>query len=168
MKTPLRSGLVVLQLLLALVVAERAAFAADEDKFLGNWALNPSKSSGPAGVVPSSATMALSKTSSEMYKSVSELSLGGQSQHSEITFAIDGKEYSPVTTPAPQAGTMLTESFERVSAGAYKASVKLNGMLVATILYELSADGKTLTSTTTGVGAAANVSAKLVFERITK
>jgi len=166
MKIFLRSGVVGLQLLLALAVADRAAFAADEDKFIGSWALNPSKSSAPAGALPSSATVIVSKESSGMYKSVTDTSLAGQAIHSEITFATDGKDYSPVTTPAPPAGTpTITESFERVSPTAYKTSLKLNGMPIATILNEVSADGKTFTATTTGMGPAANVSAKLVFER---
>jgi hypothetical protein len=166
MKIALRLGLVALQLILGLALADRAVFAADEDKFLGTWALNAAKSSAPSGTLPSSATVVLSKASSGMYKSVSDTALGGQALHSEITFTTDGKEYSPVTTPAPPPGTpTITQSFERVSAAAYKALLKLNGTTIATILNEVSADGKTLTATTTGVGAAANVTATLVFDR---
>jgi hypothetical protein len=166
MKIALRLGLVALQLVVGLTLVNRAAFAADEDKFLGTWALNPAKSSAPAGAVPSSATVVLTKSGSDMYKSVSDTTLAGQPLHSETTFKTDGKDYSPVTTPAPPPGTpSITQSFERVSAAAYKTLLKINGMVIATILYEVSADGKTLTSTTTGVGAAANVTATLVFDR---
>ena len=42
MRHVLRFSLVALQLILAVALAERAAFAADEDKFLGTWALNAS------------------------------------------------------------------------------------------------------------------------------
>src|SRR5215471_18870584 len=101
MKVVSRSGLVALQLLLALTLANRAAFAADEDKFLGTWALNPAKSTAPAGAMPSSATLVLSKTGAGTYKSVSDTNLGaGTPIHSELTFTTDGKESSPVTTPA--------------------------------------------------------------------
>jgi hypothetical protein len=166
MKISLRSGLVVSQLILALALADRAAFGADEDKFLGSWALNAAKSSAPAGTLPTSATVVLSTAGHGTYKSVGDTVIAGQTVHSEITFTTDGKEYSPVTTPAPPAGTpTITESFERVSAAAYKTLLKLNGTTIATILNEVSADGKTLTSTTTGVGAAASMTATLVFDR---
>ena len=166
MKLASRSGLLALQLLLVLAFAGRAAFAADEDKFLGTWVLNPAKSSAPAGAVPSSATVVLSRSGSDTYKYVTDTTLAGQSFHSEITFAIDGKDYSPVSTPAPPPGTpSITQSFERVSAAAYKFLLKVNGTAIATILNEVSADGKTLTSTTAPVGAAANVTVTLVFDR---
>jgi len=166
MKLVSRSGLVALQLVLALTLANRGAFAADEDKFLGTWALNPAKSTAPAGAVPSSATVVLSKTGAGTYKSVTDTTLAGTPIHSEITFTTDGKESSPVTTPAPPGGgPTITQTFERVSASAYKTALKLNGTAMATILYEVSADNKTLTSTTTGVGPAANMSVTLVFDR---
>jgi hypothetical protein len=166
MRLPLRLGLAALSLVIGLAVADRSAFAADEDKFLGTWALNPAKSSAPPGALPSGATVVLSKSGSGMYKYVSDTAIAGQQVHSEITFATDGKDYSPVTTPAPPPGTpTITQSFERVSASAYKTLLKVNGTTLATIVNEVSADGKTLTSTTTGVGAAANVTVTLVFDR---
>jgi hypothetical protein len=164
MRFTLRSGFVTLLLFLAL--SGRAALAADEDAFLGTWVLNAAKSTVPAGAMPSSATVVLSRAGEGMFKSVSDTTLGAAAAHAEITFAIDGKDYAPVTTPAPPAGTPpIAQSFERVSAKAYKTSVKLAGQTVAVILNEVSADGKTLTLTTTGVGAAANLTATLLFDR---
>src|SRR5262249_5718246 len=127
MKLVSRSGLVALQLLFALVIANRGAFAADEDKFLGTWALNAAKSTAPAGAMPSSATLVLSKTGAGTYKSVSDTPLAGTPIHSELAFTTDGKESSPVTTPAPPAGMpTITQTFERVSASAYKTALKVN------------------------------------------
>ena len=169
MRHVLRFSLVALQLILAVALAERAALAADEDKFLGTWALNAAKSSAPAGSVPSSATVVLSKTGEAgTYKSVSDFNLAGTALHSEITFAIDGKDYTPVNTPAPPPGApSVTQSFERVGSSAYKTLVKVSGTAVATILNEVSADGKTLKVTTTGAGpaAGAGATATLVFDR---
>ena len=166
MKLTLCLGFIALQLVLVLVLAERAAFAADEDKFLGTWVLNIEKSKAPQGAMPTSATVVISKTGPGTYKSVSDTSLAGISSHSEIAFATDGKDYSPVVTPAPPPGTpAVTQSFERVSAAAYKGAVKLGGEVIATVLNEVSADGKTLTITTTGVGPAANVVIIMVCDR---
>ena len=166
MRLPSRLGTAVLSLVLGLAVADRAAFAADEDKFLGTWVLNAEKSKAPAGAMPTSATVVVSKSASGMYKSVSDTALAGITSHSEITFATDGKDYTPVVTPAPPPGTpAVTQSFERVSASAYKGAVKLAGQVIATVLNEVSADGKTLTITTTGVGPAANVVVIMVCDR---
>ena len=75
----------------------------------------------------------------------------GNAVHSEVTFAIDGKDYAPVVTPAPPGGMpAITQSYEPVSARSYKGTVKVAGQLVATSLNEVSGDGKTLTITTTG------------------
>ena len=166
MKIALRLGLVALQLVVGLALVNRAAFSADEDKFLGTWVLNAAQSKAPAGTLPTSATVVLGKAASGMYKSASDTTLAGISSHSEITFATDGKDYAPVVTPAPPPGSpSISQSFERVSASAYKGSVKLNGQIIATTLNEVSADGKTFTSTTTGVGPAAGVVATMVFDR---
>ena len=161
-----RSGFVALNLVLAVAVADRAAFAADEDKFLGTWVLNAAKSNAPPGALPTSATVVVSKTAAGMYKSATDMTIAGVTGHSEITFATDGKDYSPVVTPAPPPGSpSVTQSFERVNGSAYKGAVKLNGQTIATVLNEASADGKTLTVTTTGVGPAANVVITLVCDR---
>lgn len=40
----------------------------------------------------------------------------------------------------------------RVSDTVYNSSVKMNGQLLATAVTEISADGNTLTQTTTGIG----------------
>lgn len=166
MRIALRVGLFASSLALGLALADRAAFAADDDKFLGTWVLNAAKSSVPQGVQLTSATVVITKAGTGMYKSVSDTTLNGVSSHSETTFATDGKDYAPVMTPAPPPGSpSITQSFERVSATAYKGAVKLNGQTIATVLNEVSADGKTLTVTTTGVGAGANVAITMVCDR---
>jgi len=99
---------------------------------------------------------------------VTEASVAGQSYKVEITFAIDGKDYSPVVTPAPPGGTpAMSQSYERVSAKSYKTQAKMNGQVVATSTSEVSADGKTMTITTNaaGAGAAAGAVNKLVFDK---
>jgi hypothetical protein len=168
MKIASRLGLVALQLTIGLALVNRVGFAADEDKFLGTWALNAgqSKAPGGAGGLPTNATVVVTKAGSGMYKSVSDTTMSGISAHSEITFATDGKDYAPVVTPAPPPGAAsITQSFERVSATAYKGSIKLNGQVIATTMNEVSTDGKTFTITTTGVGPAAGVVATMVFDR---
>jgi hypothetical protein len=149
---------------LSLSLAVLPGFA-DEDRFVGTWVLNAAKSSGPPGTVPDSSTVVVSDAGSGMYKSVSDNVIAGRALHTEITFAADGKDYVPVTTPARPGAPTVTQSFERVAAATYKVSIKINGNVVATVLEEVSADGRTLTTTTTGSGQLAGVSNVTVFDK---
>ena len=161
-------------LALALVVgfADRAALAGDADAFLGTWTLNAAKSTMPQGGPPMEVTLTVSDAGGGKYKSVTEASVAGQAYKVEITFAIDGKDYAPVVTPAPPGGTpSISQSYERVSAKSYKSTSKMNGQALATSTSEVSADGKSMTVTTTAAGGAAAVGApagtlnKLVFDK---
>ena len=135
-----------------------------QEAFVGNWVLDPAASKAPPGMAPTGGTLAITDAGGGKYTSVSEATVGGVSGHSEITFAVDGKDYVITSTPA-QPGAEVTQSIERVSDTAYKASVKVNGELIATALTELSSDRNTLTQTTTGLGQFAGLSGTMVFKR---
>jgi hypothetical protein len=163
MKVSKRLGFVTLWVGFAFACA---TFAADTDKFLGTWVFNASKSQVPGGATPDKATIVVSDAGGGKLKTVSDTAMAGQQIHAELTFAIDGKDYVPTTTPAPPAGSpVIAESFERVSPTAVKASLKMNGQAIATMLEEVSADGKTLKVSTQGVGPAANVASTMVFDK---
>jgi hypothetical protein len=159
-----RAGLVALFAGLAMALATSRGFA-DEELFLGTWVLNAAKSKGPATVVPESATMVISDLGSGKYKSVTDNVAARVKTHVEVTFATDGKDYPLVTTPTVAGMPPVTQSFERVNATTYKVSLKVNGQLMATALEEVSADGKTLTATTMGIGQFATISNVTVFDR---
>ena len=152
---------------LAIGLTGRAALAGDADAFLGKWTLNAAKSSLPQGAPPIDMTLTVSDAGGGKYKSMTEMSVAGQPYKVEITFAIDGKDYSPVITPAPPGTPPTTQSYEKVSARSYKSSTKLNGQVMATSTSEVSADGKTMTVTTSGAGAGPGAGAlnKLVFDK---
>jgi hypothetical protein len=148
----------------ALAQSAPPAFA-DEDRFLGTWVLNAAKSNGPPGTVPESSTVVVSEAGSGTYKSVSDSVIAGGAVHTEVTYAADGKDYTPVTTPARPGAPAVTQSFERIDATTYKISVKVNGQVVVTVLEEVSTDGRTMTITTTGTGRLAGVSNVTVFDK---
>jgi hypothetical protein len=168
MKFTSRFAASFLALGLAAGLGGRAALAGDADAFLGTWVMNPAKSSLPQGMPSIPVTLTVSDAGGGKYKSVTETSVAGQAYKVEITFAIDGKDYAPVVTPAPPGGTpAMSQSYERVSAKSYKSSSKMNGQVLATSTSEVSADGKTMTVTTSraGAAAAADVINKLVFDK---
>jgi len=138
-------------------------FAADA--FVGTWVLNASKSKLPGGVMPDSVMMVVTDAGGGKYSTVSDTKMSGITSHSEITFALDGKEYTPVTTPAQPGMPPVTQASQRVSDSSYTTSVKVGGELIATTLSEVSSDGKSLTMTTKGEGQYAAVSSVMVFDR---
>ena len=168
MKLTSRFAASALALGLVVGLPGRGALAGDADAFVGTWVLNAAKSSLPQGGPPIDMTLTVTDAGGGKYKSMTEMSVAGQAFKVEITFAIDGKDYTPVVTPAPPGGAPpTTQSYERVSARSYKSATKLNGQVAATSTSEVSADGKTMTVTTSGAGGgpAAGVVNTLVFDK---
>ena len=115
-------------------------------------------------MVPTAGTATVTAAGGGEYTSVSEVSVGAATGHSEITYSVDGKDYAVTLTPA-QPGAAITQSMERVSDTVWSSNLKLNGQLMATVKTEVSNDGNTLTQTTTGVGQFAAISGTVVFQR---
>lgn len=115
---------------LGLLVLATGASASAESPFAGKWKLNPEKSefAGP--------TIAFEQTSTGDIKATAE----GQT----YTFKVDGKDY-----PAP---FNQVAAWTNVDAASWQAVYKMpkTGAVVATDTLSLSADGKTLTSTSKG------------------
>ena len=135
---------------------------AQESRFVGTWVLDAVKSATP--LTPGTATFVISDLGGGKYKTTSETTVAGQTAHSEVTFAIDGKDYVAQTKPAMPGGAQITQSFESTGTGGYKNTLKVSGQIVATTIGEVSADGKTLTLTTTAV-ADPSATTMLVFAR---
>jgi hypothetical protein len=150
---------------LSVSLATAPAFA-DENLLLGTWVLDREKSEGQPGALPDSWTLVVTDLGSGMYKSVSDNMMAGIHGHEELIFATDGKDYEPIRTPKlPDDMPRITQSYERVNAMTYKVSMKLDGKVIATALEQVSADGMTLTATTTGIGQFAAISSVAVFAR---
>ena len=157
--------LVVLGLTVIVVLALLTASNVQaQEVFVGNWTLDAaaSKTSVPQ-LAPTAGTLTITAAGDGKFKSASEVTVGGASGRSEITYAVDGKDYAVAATPA-QPGVALTQSVERVG-DAYNSSIKINGQVVAMALTEVSADRNTLTQTTTGLRQFAALSSTMVFKR---
>jgi len=143
----------------------RAALAGDADAFLGVWVLNAASSSLPQGAPPIQVTLTVTDVGGGMYKSVTDTSVAGQAYKVEITFAIDGKDYAPVVTPAPPAGMPpTTQSYEKVNAKSFKSTIKMSGQVAATSTSEVSADGKVMTIKTSNAAGGETLNT-LVFDK---
>jgi hypothetical protein len=136
-----------------------------QDAFVGSWVLDTASSKGVPGLAPTAGTLEVTRAGDGQYAYVSEATVSGATGRSEVTLAIDGKDYTTTSTPLPPGGPAVTQAIERVSDTVYKISVKLDGQLMATSQNEISSDGNTLTQTTTGLGQFAALSSTLVFRR---
>jgi hypothetical protein len=115
-------------------------------------------------MTPTGGTLTITVAGDGKYTSVSEVTVGGVTGRSEVTYSVDGQDYAMTMTPA-QPGTSITQSVARESDTVYNSNVKLNGQLMATGVTELSKDGNTLTQTTTGIGQFTMLSSTAVFKR---
>ena len=107
------------------------AFAAG---MAGTWVFDLAKSTAVAGFAPKSMTLTISDLGGGKWKSVTETVLSaGTTAHSELTFAFDGKDYTPVTTPKVQGAPAIAQSFERVNDSTIKQTLKLNGTPIDTM-----------------------------------
>jgi hypothetical protein len=136
-----------------------------DDPFIGTWVLNPAKSKGPEGTVAQAATLVLSEVGDGRYKSVNDYRMLGIDIHAEVTFALDGQDNEVVQTPTQPGALPLVQSFERIDERAVKVTIKVGGQVVATVMEEVSGDGRTLTATTTGVGQYASISNVTVLDK---
>ena len=158
----LNKGLCLVSFAFATLVSSSLVQA--QDALVGSWVLDPAKNQGPPGAVPTAGTATVTAAGGGKYTSVSEVSVGGNTGHSEITYSIDGKDYAVTIAPA-EPGAALTQSMERVSDTVWKSNLKVNGQLMATVMFEVSKDGNTLTQTTSGLGQFAALSSTVVFQR---
>jgi hypothetical protein len=152
-------------LLLGLVLAPFFSASAQE-AFVGTWVLDPAASTAPAGSAPTAGTLEIKNVGGGQFTSISETTVGGMVMRTEITYAVDGKDYPFRATPAPPPGTPPNaQSIEQVNATLYKGSIKVGGQEMMTVTTEVSGDGKTLTQKATGVGQVAGLSSTSVYRR---
>ena len=135
-----------------------------QEALVGSWVLDTASWKGPPQITPTGGTLKITDAGGGKFTSVSEVSMGGVTGHSEITYSVDGQDYAVTSTPA-QPGATVTQSVARESDTVYTSNVKLNGQLMATAVTEISGDGNTLTQTTTGVGQFTALSSTAVFKR---
>jgi hypothetical protein len=116
---------------------------------VGTWKLDTAKSTFSPGPAPKSMTVTYSPAAPDGMKIVIDVTPAqGPAQHWEMSAQYDGKEY-PVTGN-PLADTV---SVRKVDDNTGESTFKKDGKITATNVRKLSADGKTLTVTSTGTTA---------------
>jgi hypothetical protein len=131
---------------LSLVVAGSTRLVnAQSDPVAGTWKLNVAKSKYDPGPAPKSTTLTLVVTADAVHVTSKGIDAEGKPTSLEYTSTADGKD-SPVTgSPAYD-----TTSMKRVDPSTTVNTRKKAGKVVQTAKRAISADGKTMTITTTG------------------
>ena len=154
-------GLTVIAVLALLTASNVQA----QEGLVGDWVLDAAASKSPVPQLAATAgVLTIAAAGDGKFKSTSEVTVGGVTGHSEITYSVDGKDYAVTTTPAAP-GAAITQSMELVSDTVWTSNLKVNGQLMATVKTEVSSDGNTLTQMTTGLGQFAALSGTVVFKR---
>ena len=113
---------------------------------VGTWKLNAAKSTFSPGPAPKSMTVTYAAVGADGVKVIIDVvPADGPAQHWEMSGQYDGKE-SPVVGN-PNADTV---SFKKIDDLTGESTFKKGGKVTSTNVRKLSADGKTLTVTSSG------------------
>jgi hypothetical protein len=126
------------------------------DMYVGTWKIDIAKSTYSPGPAPKGpATTKIEAVENGVKLTADTVNAQGQKTHVEFTVKFDGKDY-PFTSlvdgkPAPNAADMI--SAKRIDDYTFEATTKLKGKPLLTARTVASKDGKTETTTFTGVNA---------------
>jgi hypothetical protein len=151
-----RALAVLALLVLGIVVAAQAPDPAN-----GNWQLNVAKSKFSPGPAPKSTTATISAAGAAYKVVVEAVAADGAKVHWEYSANFDGKPHPVKGNPD---GDMVVA--KRVNATTVETSYTLKGKPTTTNTRVVSADGKTMTVTSTGTnGQGQKINNVQVFDR---
>ncbi len=149
MQTRIRRALLALGTAALIVGVTTGTHAQAQKGLAGTWKLNAAKSKFSPGPPPKSMTVTYSPVGADGLKAVVEMTpADGAAQHWEMTAHYDGKEYPVTGNPAAD-----TISAKQIDDHTGESTFRKGGKVMATNVRKLSADGKTLTITSTGTTA---------------
>ena len=135
-------------LLLGVTVVFDHAAQAQTDPFAGTWVLNVAKSKYSPGPAPKSQTVVYAISGQSVKVMAKGIGADGKPISTQYTANLDGKDY-PVTGNPDWDMTSL----KRIDPRTMEFTRKKNGKVVQTGTNVVSSDGKSRTTTTTGVDA---------------
>ena len=133
---------------MALVGFSSTSAAQTPSSWFGSWSLNIARSTYDPGPPPyKRATYTIEPWGADGMKVVYDMvHPRGGTTHLEWQGRIDGKDY-----PLQGIDAFVTYAYKQVSSDVYETIVKMGGRVAAKSTVAVSADGKTMTTTTKGV-----------------
>jgi hypothetical protein len=147
---------------LALVVTLVAAahgVQAQADPTIGTWKLNLAKTKYNAGQAPKSTTLVIEAAGQGVKLTSNTVLADGTARKISYTATYDGKDAAVTGTPDYD-----TISLKKTANGS-EGSRKRAGKVLQTFVRSVSADGKTMTVTSTGTNAAGKVDNVQVYDK---
>jgi hypothetical protein len=153
---------VVTLLAAVLLTGVPSVSAQAKDARIGTWKANTEKSKWSPGPPPKSLTVTVQPSGANGETATAEfLNADGTTAKTKYTANFDGKDYA--LTGSPIADKV---SLKRIDARTTERTDKKDGKVVTTLKRVVSADGKTMTVTTTGTNAQGQpVSNVIVFDK---
>ena len=155
---PLRNAFLV-----AIVCVPLTSAAQTPTSWFGTWTLNVARSTYDPGPPPyKRATYTIEPRGTDGMKVIYDMvHPRGGTTHLEWQGRIDGKDY-----PLQGIDAFVTYAYTQVSPGVYETIVKMGGRVAAKSTVTVSADGKTMTTTTKGVDSSGKpVTTITVYEK---
>jgi hypothetical protein len=146
-----RSTLTLTIGLLSLALATalpRAGFAQSNNTLIGTWKLNLAKTKESPGPPPRSQTLVYQAEGQGLRVTVDTVDAQGNASKASFALFFDGKSYPVTGLPDWDAST-----YKQVNVSTTESTRTKGGKEVQTATRVVSADGKTLTITATGVDA---------------
>lgn len=144
-----------------LVTMTSSPSASAADNWLGTWKLNVAKSTYSPGPVPKGATLTFETTPNGTKLSTELVLASGTTLKRGYTSKLDGAE-----VPWVGSADADTASAKRIDDNSYQSVSKKDGKVTTTSKVVISADGKTLTITQTGVNQKGEtVNNVLIYDR---
>jgi hypothetical protein len=131
---------------LSLVIGSTRAVLAQSDPAIGTWKLNAAKSRYNPGPPPKSQTITITAAGNGITVMSRGTDAAGKPLATDYTVAFDGKD-----VPVKGSPSYDMTSAKRVDANTTELTRKKAGKAVQSVRRAVSADGKTMTITTTGV-----------------
>jgi hypothetical protein len=140
------------RIIFSILLALSAGAQAPQAPWFGTWKLDPVRSTAASDRYKR--VMTRIEPSGDGLKVTYEMvgTRGGVS-HLEWAGKLDGKDY-----PVEGIDSVLTNAYTLLGDRSYRIVVKAEGVIAETAVVEVSADGKTLTSTTTRRGGVTTLS----------
>ena len=142
----MRSSTLAVVVVAIVAVLATPAFAQNP---VGVWKINVAKSKYSPGPAPKAGTITTTAVAGGSFKTINDQTPPtGASTKFEVTYKFDGKDNKAIGNPNAD-----TQSYSRVDDRHWTVVSKKNGKVTVTSKIEVSADGKSRTTTQTGTDA---------------
>ena len=145
--------------LVATLAAAAYGVQAQADPTVGTWKLNLAKTKYNAGQAPKSTTLVIEAAGQGVKLTSNTVLADGTARKISYTATYDGKDAAVTGTPDYD-----TISLKKTANGS-EGSRKKAGKVLQTFVRAVSADGKTMTVTSTGTNAAGKVDNVQVYDK---